>query len=441
MSEPARALGQRSLWRPTAALLRSLVGGAVMTLSCLTFGRPDLLVLGAPLVLIAAWSLMTRPVGDPMPDTSLAHRSLREGEATTWHASMKTVPGMEQAVVVVAPVRWVEAAPSYGMTARTVPPDSPGAVIRLDIALQSRRWGRREVGAGLVVATSAWGAFRYGPQACVPRILWTLPMPATFDAKAPTPHPNGLVGLSRSRRAGDGSEFASIRAFQPGDRLRRIHWPLSLRAGELHVTSTWADQDSHVMLMVDALNDLGESEGLGLSASSLDVTVRAAAAMAEHYLRRGDRVGLRVLGAFNIVPLPAMAGRNHLRQVLDTLARIEAGTDLRPNPKTVAGGLPPGALVVVLSPMISPDVLTHAVTLARRGLSVIVVDTLPVHVGRQEDASSQLAWRIRRLEREREIRRVQEAGIPTVPWRGPGSVDQVLRDLGRRSSAPRLARR
>jgi uncharacterized protein (DUF58 family) len=275
-----------------------------------------------------------------------------------------------------------------------------------------------------------------------------LPLPATFDAKAPTPSPRGLVGLNRSRRAGDGSEFAHVRAFQPGDRLRRIHWPLSLRAGELYVTSTWADQDSQVMLLVDANNDLGESGGLGREASSLDVTVRAAAAMAEHFLHRGDRVGLRVLGAFNVARLPAMAGRGHLRRVLDTLASIEAGTDRRPNPTKVAGDLTAGTLVIVLSPLASPDAMTHAVTLARRGLSVIIIDTLPsrldsapVRGDREAGARTQLAWRIRRLEREREIRRVQESGIPIVAWRGPGSLDQVLRDLGRRSSAARMARR
>jgi uncharacterized protein (DUF58 family) len=441
MIEAAKALGERSLWRPTAALLRSLFGGAAMTLTALTIGRPDLLVLGAPLVLIAVWSLMTRPHDDPNPQTSLAHRSLREGEATTWHTSMTTVPGMEQVVVAVAVGRWLNAAPATGMRTHTVSAGTTGAVIRLDIGLQSRRWGRRELGSGLVAATSAWGAFRFGPHNGVPRTLWTLPLPATFDAKAPTPSPNGLVGLNRSRRAGDGSEFASIRAFQPGDRLRRIHWPLSLRAGELYVTSTWADQDSRVMLLVDAHNDLGESGGLGREASSLDVTVRAAAAMAEHYLHRGDRVGLRVFGAINVARLPAMAGRSHLRRVLDTLAVIEAGTDRHSNPTKVAGDLTAGTLVVVLSPLVSPDALTYAVTLARRGLSVIIIDTLPDRVDRQEDAGTQLAWRIRRLERERDIRRVQESGIPTVPWRGPGSLDQVLRDLGRRSSAARMARR
>ena len=441
MNETPHVRGGKYLWRPTTSMLRSLVGGAAMTSAALIFSRPDLLVLGGPLVLITVWSLLTRPFGDPLPATSLARRSLREGEATTWRTSMTTVPGMEQAVVALAASSWAELSPSTGVRAHTGSADSAGAAIELDVGLQSRRWGRRQVGSGLVAATSAWGAFRFGPYACVPRTLWTLPMPATFDAKAPTPHPNGLVGLNRSRRAGDGSEFASIRAFQPGDRLRRIHWPLSLRAGELHVTSTWADQDSHVMLMVDALNDLGESEGLGRADSSLDITVRAAASMAEHYLHRGDRVGLRVFGAANVARLPAVAGMSHLRRVLDTLASIEAGTDPRSNPTKVAGGLPAEALAVVLSPLLSPDALTHAVTLARRGLSVIIIDTLPDHVGGREDARSQLAWRIRRLEREREIRQVQEAGIPTVPWRGPGSLDQVLRDLGRRSSAPRMARR
>jgi uncharacterized protein (DUF58 family) len=423
------------------ALSRSLVGGAAMTLTALTFGRPDLLVLGAPLVLISVWSLMKRPSDDPMPETSLGHRSLREGEATTWHTRMTVVPGMEQAVVTVAVTSWMEVAPSTGMWARTVRPNSIGAEIRLDVKLRSRRWGRREVGSGLVAASSAWGAFRFGPIESAPRTLWTLPMPTTFDAKAPTPSPNGLVGLNRSRRAGEGSEFATIRAFQPGDRLRRIHWPVSLRTGVLHVASTWADQDSHVMLLVDAHNDLGESGGLGREASSLDVTVRASAAIAEHYLHRGDRVGMRVFGALNVARLPAMAGRSHLRRVLDTLASIEAGTDRRLNTTKVTGDLPAGTLVVVLSPLVSPDALTYAVALARRGLSVIIIDTLPDEAGPHQDASVALAWQIRRLERESEIRRVQQSGIPTVPWRGPGSLDQVLRDLGRRSSAARMARR
>jgi len=136
-----------------------------------------------------------------------------------------------------------------------------------------------------------------------------------------------------------------------------------------------------------------------------------------------------------------MAGRGHLRRVLDTLARIEAGTDLRPNTMKVAGGMPADSLVVILSPLVSTNALTHAVTLARRGLNVIIIDTMPAQGDRREPTHVRLAARVRRLERDREIRRVQEIGIPTVIWLGPGSLDQVLSDLGRRSSAAHMSRR
>jgi uncharacterized protein (DUF58 family) len=69
-----------------------------------------------------------------------------------------------------------------------------------------------------------------------------------------------------------------------GDRLRRIHWPVSLRTGTLHVTSTYGDEDSQIVLVVDGTSDLGPREGLDGRPTSLDLTVRAAGAMAEHYL-------------------------------------------------------------------------------------------------------------------------------------------------------------
>jgi hypothetical protein len=96
----------------------------------------------------------------------------------------------------------------------------------------------------------------------------------------------------------------------------------------------------------------------------------------------------------------------------------------------------------MLSPLASSAALVQAVTLARRGLSVLVVDTLPVDLrGAFADRYLEIAWRIRVLERESELHRITDAGVPVVPWRGPGSLDQVLRDVGRRSVAPRLARR
>ena len=96
----------------------------------------------------------------------------------------------------------------------------------------------------------------------------------------------------------------------------------------------------------------------------------------------------------------------------------------------------------MLSPLVSPTALQRAVTIAEHGLTVVVIDCLPADITESDpdDPYVSIAWRIRLLEREREIRRVGEAGIAVVPWRGPGSLDVVLRDLHRHAGV-RMARR
>ena len=51
------------------------------------------------------------------------------------------------------------------------------------------------------------------------------------------------------------------------------------------------------------------------------------------------------------------------------------------------------------------------------------VDTLPEHLWTDpDDPYAALAWRIRRLDRSDEVHRLRAAGVPVVPWRGPGSL-------------------
>ncbi len=191
----------------------------------------------------------------------------------------------------------------------------------------------------------------------------------------------GLVGQHRSARVGGGTELAEIRPFRTGDRLRRIHWPVSLRTGALHVTTTYADQDAEVRLVLDAIRDLGERDLETGRRSSLDVAVEAAGAVAAHYLTTGDRVGLSVLGGGGIVEVPAVGGHHQLARVLLGLGRAEPsrGTigEERALRAQLRRSIPPGAFVVLLSALVSAEPLAHAVRLARSGHAVVVVDTLP----------------------------------------------------------------
>jgi uncharacterized protein (DUF58 family) len=253
-----------------------------------------------------------------------------------------------------------------------------------------------------------------------------------------------LVGLHRSSRGGEGNEFAGIRPFRPGDRMRRINWTRSARSNELQVNSTSADLDTHIALVVDATDDFGISEGIDGLASSLDSTVRAAGAIAEHYAPHGERVSLRVFGTTVAHTVSPGTGRAQLRRILDTLARVTPTTHGRAGYRTPAArqrGVIGGQITVLLSPLIAPEALDLAVALGRQGMSVIVVDTLPDHATQDEDRYIALAWRIRVLERRREVRSVLAAGIPVIRWHGPGSLDHVIRELSHRSTGPRMLQR
>ena len=422
-------------WRPTPSHARAVITALVLVTIAVMARRPDLLVLGAPFAATAVWGAASRPTTTPTVRQRLGHGVLDEGDTTTWHVQVDDTDGGADTIAAVLDVpAWVDRGITLGRSVSHVGDDR---VVDLPLLVRPTRWGRRRLGPALVVATSPWGAFRWvlrrtdGDQP-----MLVLPKPATFSAPSSTVTKPGLVGVHRSPRHGSGNEFAGIREFQPGDRLRRIHWKQSLRTDTLHVTSTHADHDRHVVLMVDALNDIGESDGIDGRASSLDTSFRAAAAIAAHHLGAGDRVSMMVMTANQLRRLAPGNGRPHLDRIRRMMATTEVaarGVD----DGRVPPGLGSGALVVVLSPLVSAAALQRAFDMARHGHSVVVIDCMPPDITRNEftDPRDQVAWRIRLLERQRELRRVQEVGVAVVPWRGAGSLDVVLRELARRPGA------
>lgn len=421
-------------WQPTAAHVRAVSLAATAAFVAVIGRRPDLLVIVAPLVVAALWGQLTRPRDEVTAEAVLAETTLREGAATSLVVRTSPTSDAVDGLVTVARTPWFERNPESGITW------TEAGVATL--ALRSLRWGSRPVGTVAVTLTSPWGAYRLGPEALPELTTTTLPVPAAFDAKAPTPHPRGIVGLNRAARPGTGAEFNTIRLFHPGDRLRRIHWPVSLRTGHLHVTSTYADEDAPVFLLVDAFSDLGPREGIDGDPSSLDLTVRAAGAIAEHFLRSGDRLTLRTVGAAHMPTLGVGAGTRHLRRVLETLAAISPASERRDDGRRAIRGVDPMALALVLTPLFEPTMVELAHRLAARGMTTVVVDTFPPHLtDRPAGVHQGLAWRIRLLERDAQVHGLVSHGIPVVPWRGPRSLDHVLRDIARRASAPRMVRR
>lgn len=410
-----------------------------MIIIAVVWRRPDVLVIASPLTIVAAWSAATRPTTVPEVDNVLGPSSIREGDAATWRVTFDNLDHTDVISAELGAAAWIDRRPSQG----AVTASGTSGSAELTVGVRSTRWGRREIAPGRLMGASPWGAFHWTTTTGVHSIK-TLPQPAIFDPDTSARPTDGLVGQYRSIRPGEGSEFAGLRAFRAGDRMRRINWPRTLRSPRLLVNATWADQDTHVDLLVDAGDDVGVSEGVDGAASSLDATVRAAGAIAEHYTRRGDRVSMSTFGTAQSQHVRAATGHAHLRRMLDTLAMIRPGggrmTGVR-GTLTDPSAMSDTRMTVMLSPLVSPVALERAVALGRRGIAIVVVDTLPDAIVEDDDPVLALAWRLRLLERRRELRRVQQVGIPVVTWRGPGSLDQFLRDVARRASAPRVSRR
>jgi uncharacterized protein (DUF58 family) len=431
--------GLLSLWHPTSALGRALSLGGVGIALALAMGRPGVVVMVAPLVVVGALGVLHKPTREPKVFSALAHVQLHEGQGTGVNLEVTGLEDVEHLVRVASPQPFVAARPHHGAVGHLVGrgQDIPA------VALSPRRWGQRLVGAEKVAMTSPWAGYRWGPSSYVGREMSVLPTLTHFRAGGEAPQPIGLIGSHRSRRDGNGTEFSSIRAFHAGDRLRRINWRVSLKQGSLHVESTRAEEDSAVLLIVDALADYGLSGGVGSTESSLDVTVRAAAALADQYIGGGDRVSLRVLS-----PTGEYAGygtgTRHLRRILILLSRIRPGVPHDVSIDQIDFRATAGTVAVVISPMLSEALATATVRLARRGLSVIVVDPLPPETVPSvypdvDDVVSNLAWRMRLLDRSHLLAQLAAVGCPVVPWNGPRTLEEVLRRLARRGQLPRVA--
>jgi len=424
-----------SRWHTSGSLARALAVGGFGVAVALTVGRPAVVVLVGPLLVAGALALLRKPGGEPRVLPHLSHLQLYEGQGTRSRLETSGTDDAEFVTRVMGQQPYLALHPLSGAVVSRSDDVSP-------IEISPRRWGGRMVGTEKVAMTSAWAGYRWGPIPLPGREMFVLPTVTRMRSGGEAPQPIGLIGAHRSRREGGGTEFSSIRAFHVGDRLRRINWRVSLRQGTLHVESTRAEEDTAVLLIVDAMADYGVSEGVGGIESSLDVTVRAAAAIADQYLTGGDRVSLRVLS-----PAGEYAGygtgTRHLRRILGLLARIRPGVPRDVSIEQIDFRATAGTVVVVISPMLSEALAIATVRLVRRGLPVMVVDPLPpgsvpnVH----PDPAAQvarLAWRMRLLDRSHLLAQLAAAGCPVVPWHGPRTLEEVLRRLARRSQLPRI---
>ncbi|WP_431921689.1 DUF58 domain-containing protein [Micromonospora wenchangensis] len=444
-------------WSPTWALGRAVLLTGLLLIAAVLLGRVDLVVLATPFALGTAYALRRRPTAVPQLEITAGDAQLVEGGDLAGAVVVGNPDTVPYDVVVVRTriSPWLsvrragfggiglDVSSSGGADRPFVTALSRGTAVDLELTGTALRWGRHPIGPAGARAAAADGLLVSRAVLTEPVRMRVYPKTEPFEAVEAMPRAAGLVGAHHSRRPGEGGELAGVRVFGPGDRLRRIDWRVSLRTRQLHVASTLSDRDAEVVVLLDVLAEAGRSGGVAGAASVLDTTVRAAAAIAEHYLHRGDRVALLEYGPAARRLRPATGRRQYLT-VLEWLLDVHAESSPHEPYDQVFGPqvLSADALVVVLTPLLDERSAQMLARLARGGRFVVAVDTLPTDLAPPGDRGwASVAYRLWRLDRDTMITQLREHGVPVVGWAGAGSLDQVLRDVARLATAPRVGGR
>ena len=252
----------------------------------------------------------------------------------------------------------------------TVPAGGQADVVA---ALRPLRWGRQILGPAVIVARGAACLVAPRPITTPGRVIRVLPSTGQFTARGAVPHALAYAGDHRSSQVGPGGgvrERAALSRRATGCATstgRATH-----KAGEVHVTSTLTDRSTEVVILIDSAHDAGP-----VGASILDIEVHAAAAIAEHYLARGDLVSIEEYGVRHR-SLRAGAGHRHADRVREWLMDIRRPTDVTTSDddeQWLSWGVVSRSLVIVLSPLLDETVAAQLATLRARGSSVVAVDS------------------------------------------------------------------
>lgn len=212
-----------------------------------------------------------------------------------------------------------------------------------------------------------------------------------------------------------GFDIHSVREYEQGDSLRRVHWPSTAKRGQLMIRELEDAPRDEVSVLLDA-----SCPSVGIPPhSSFDVQVRAAGSLLLAQVRRGKRALLAVSG--DSVQLARVSGADgDWLGALELLAAAEAGGRVGAVSALAEGSPAAGPLeTVVVTARLTPALVARLIQrlISQRRVSVVYVDTPsfgPEGVNGKEPL----------------LLRLQAAGVPVaVLHRG----DDLVRVLGDRS--------
>jgi uncharacterized protein (DUF58 family) len=296
-----------------------------------------------------------------------------------------------------------------------VPPGD--GTVELPVCLTPSDWGQYRLGALRVEGRVPGGLVRWQSAADVLPVFRVLPHPVRLQQLLEPPTALVAAGQHRSKLVGEGTDFAEVRPFVAGDRVRNLNWRATARFGTPHVNHHHPERAGQVVLVVDTFGDkYGELSMVGRAA--ITRCARAAWAVSRVHLAAQDRVGFLTHGRVESW-LPPESGDRARYRLLDQVLTLGAAVNESAHvADTSRRTIPADALVVVFTPLWDRRITDHLQMLRRRTskVAVIVIDTTdlfdaPPHL--EPDTSARL-WSLILADRRRHVRSL---GMPEVLWR------------------------
>ena len=408
--------------------------GALGLLAALAVRLPELVALAAPFMLVAGVGLFRARRPEIGVEVAVERERLLEGEETEVRVTLEAAVGAERVEVLLELPQ--ELSVVDGANPRTLHL-ADGEQRELSFQVVCRRWGGFRVGRVHLRTHDALGLLRH--EAVVDRRrplkvypheeeLWNVLRPADTQV---------FAGHHVSRQKAEGIEFADLRRFVPGDRIRRVNWRASARRGELWVNEHHAERNADVVVFLDSFAE-ARLGGRG----TLDLALRAAATLTERFLRQKDRVGFLTFGGMLNWLLPS-TGMRQLYRIVDAMLDTEiiltyAWRDIAIVPRRT---LPPQALVLALTPLIDDRAADALLDLRGRGFDLVVVEISPLpFLPQPRDELHELGLRLWRLRREAIRGRFERAAVPVAVWDDGSSLAAALEEVSSYRRHARLAR-
>ena len=401
----------------TPRLRAALWVTAAGVVAALALGRPEPAAVAAPFALLALVALSPLRSAPLEATLRLDEERVQEGDAVCGELEL------------VSPVA------SDRLELRL--PAPPGLALELEEprALALSAGSPRTL--ALEVDCDRWGAYALGPLRArrydqlrlladehtvdLDAMLRVYPTRETLQALVRPIGTQAAVGDQVARTKGEGIELAELRPFSEGDDRRRVNWWASARSGELVVNELHPERNTAIVLLLDTFAELGTAR------NPLDECVRAAAALAERYLARRDRVGLLPLGGRMRWLRPA-SGAVQRQRIVETLLEASPMPPAGESARLVVPTrfVPPQALVLALTPLLDDAVIRALLELRGRGFDLAVVELPPLSYVNVVDEGVK---RLVTLERDLLRSRLRARGIGVVEWAEEQSLEVTVRAM------------